>query len=61
MRKPGTHSKKHLPKFHRLDPIVRARAQPDELGDWEQLIALVEEKEEMCREIERIESQESQC
>lgn len=46
--------------FHRLDSIVRARAQPEELVHWEQLIALVEEKEEMCREIERIDSQESQ-
>jgi len=53
--------KEAFAEFHRLDAIVRARPQPDELVDWEQLIALVEEKEEMCREIERgLDSQESQ-
>ena len=45
-------------EFHRLDELVRKRAQPEELPEWEQLIAYVEEKEQVLREIES--SRESQ-
>ena len=49
-------------EFHRLDPIVRARAKADEMVEWEKLMGLVEEKEQVFREIERgRESQESQA
>ena len=47
--------------FHKLDAIIRERAQPDQLVDWEKLIAFVQEQEQVFREIETSrESQESE-
>jgi|GEM_PF-6366437 len=47
--------------FHRLDAIIRERARPDQLVDWEELIAFVQEQEQVFREIESSrESQESE-
>jgi hypothetical protein len=44
--------KEAFAEFHRLDAIIRERAQPDELVEWEELISYVREKEEAVREIE---------
>lgn len=44
--------KEAFAEFHRLDAIIRERAQPDELVEWEKLIAYVREKEQIVREIE---------
>ena len=44
--------KEAFAEFHRLDAIIRERAQPDELVEWEKLIAYVREKEQAVREIE---------
>jgi hypothetical protein len=38
--------------FHKLDAIIRERAQPDQLVDWEKLIAFVREQEQVFMEIE---------
>jgi hypothetical protein len=47
--------------FHKLDAIIRERAQPDQLVDWEKLIAFVQQQEQVFMEIESSrESQESQ-
>ena len=48
--------------FHRLDPIIRERAQPDLLVEWEELIAFVQEQEQVFRETQcRRESEESKA
>ena len=44
--------KEAFAEFHRLDAIIRERAQPDELVEWEELITYVREKEQIVREIE---------
>ena len=44
--------KESFAEFHRLDAIFRERGQPDELVEWEILIAYVREKEQIVREIE---------
>jgi len=44
--------KESFAEFHRLDAIIGERAQPDELVEWEKLIAYVREKEQAVREIE---------
>ena len=47
-----TAMKESFAEFHRLDAIIRERAQPDELVEWEKLITYVREKEQIVREIE---------
>ena len=44
--------KEAFAEFHRLDAIIRQRGQPDELVEWEQLMAYAQEKEQIFREIE---------
>ena len=44
--------KEAFAEFHRLDAIIRERAQPHELVEWEELITYVREKEQIVREIE---------